>query len=67
MNEYNKQAKAKLLELKAQKEEAQILINKANETLEELNAIDVVTEKAKLSNTTLKQEYEKQITAKKRE
>ena len=67
LDEYNKQAKAKLLELKAQKEEAQILIDKANETLEELNAIDVVTEKAKLSNTTLKQEYEKQITAKKRE
>lgn len=65
LDEYNKQAKEKLLELKIQKEEAQKAIEKAEETLKELNTINVVEEKSKLSNTTLSEEYGKQIKEKK--
>lgn len=65
LDEYNKQAKEKLLELKTQKEEAQKAIEKAEEILKELNTINVVEEKAKLSNATLGEEYGKQIKEKK--
>lgn len=66
LDTYNKQAKEKLLQLKAEKEDAQRAIEEAKVALKELGAIDVVAEKAKLSNTTLNEEYEKQINEKKK-
>ena len=66
LDTYNKQAKEKLLQLKAEKEDAQRAIEEAKIALKELGAIDVVAEKAKLSNTTLNEEYEKQINEKKK-
>lgn len=66
LDTYNKQAKEKLLQLKSEKEDAQRAIEEAKVALKELGAIDVVAEKAKLSNTTLSEEYEKQINEKKK-
>ena len=66
LDTYNKQAKEKLLQLKSEKEDAQKAIEEAKVALKELGAIDVVAEKAKLSNTTLNEEYEKQINEKKK-
>ena len=66
LDNYNKQAKEKLLELKQQKEEAQKKIEEAEAEEKELEFIDVATEKAKLSNTTSNEEYEKQIKEKKK-
>ena len=66
LDTYNKQAKEKLLQLKSEKEDAQRAIEEAKVALKELGAIDVVAEKAKLSNTTLNEEYEKQINKKKK-
>ena len=66
LDAYNKQAKEKLLQLKSEKEDAQRAIEEAKVALKELGAIDVVAEKAKLSNTTLNEEYEKQINEKKK-
>lgn len=66
LDTYNKQAKEKLLQLKSEKEDAQRAIEEAKAALKELGAIDVVAEKAKLSNTTLNEEYEKQINEKKK-
>ena len=66
LDAYNKQAKEKLLQLKSEKEDAQRTIEEAKVALKELGAIDVVAEKAKLSNTTLNEEYEKQINEKKK-
>lgn len=66
LDAYNKQAKEKLLQLKSEKEDAQRAIEDAKVALKELGAIDVVAEKAKLSNTTLNEEYEKQINEKKK-
>ena len=66
LDTYNKQAKEKLLQLKSEKEDAQRAIEEAEIYLKELGAIDVVAEKAKLSNTTLNEEYEKQINEKKK-
>ena len=66
LDNYNKQAKEKLLELKQQKEEAQKKIEEAEAEEKELEFIDVAAEKAKLSNTTLNEEYEKQIKEKKK-
>jgi len=61
LDDYSAQAKEKLLELKKQKEEAQKKIDEAEKEEKELEFIDVAAEKAKLSNTTLSEEYEKQI------
>ena len=66
LDAYNKQAKEKLLQLKSEKEDAQRSIEEAKVALKELGAIDVTAEKAKLSNTTLNEEYEKQINEKKK-
>ena len=66
LDTYNKQAKEKLLQLKSEKEDAQKAIEEAKVALKELGAIDVTAEKAKLSNTTLNEEYEKQINEKKK-
>lgn len=66
LDTYNKQAKEKLLQLKSEKEDAQRAIEEAKVVLKELGAIDVTAEKAKLSNTTLNEEYEKQINEKKK-
>lgn len=66
LDTYNKQAKEKLLQLKSEKEDAQRSIEEAKTALKELGAIDVTAEKAKLSNTTLNEEYEKQINEKKK-
>ena len=66
LDDYSAQAKEKLLELKKQKEEAQKKIEEAEAEEKELEFIDVAAEKAKLSNTTLKEEYEKQIKEKKK-
>lgn len=66
LDAYNKQAKEKLLQLKSEKEDAQRAIEEAKVVLKELGAIDVTAEKAKLSNTTLNEEYEKQINEKKK-
>ena len=66
LDTYNKQAKEKLLQLKSEKEDAQRAIEEAKAALKELGAIDVVAEKAKLFNTTLNEEYEKQINEKKK-
>lgn len=66
LDTYNKQAKEKLLQLKSEKEDAQRAIEEAKVALKELGEIDVAAEKAKLSNTTLNEEYEKQINEKKK-
>ena len=66
LDTYNKQAKEKLLQLKSEKEDAQRAIEESKVALKELGAIDVTAEKAKLSNTTLNEEYEKQINEKKK-
>ena len=67
LDNYSAQAKAKLMQLKTEKEEAQKIIDEAKESLKELDSINVDVEKAKLSNITLKEEYEKQISSKKEE
>ena len=61
IEDYNSQAKTKLLSLKAQKEAAKAEIAKTAEELDKLKVLDVDKEKAKLSNNTLKAEYEKQL------
>ena len=66
LDDYSAQAKEKLLELKKQREEAQKKIEEAEAEEKELEFIDVAAEKAKLSNTTLSEEYEKQIKEKKK-
>ena len=61
LEDYNNNAKFKLLELKSEKENASKDIEKAEKILEELRALDIEKEKGKLSNNSLKKEYEKQI------
>lgn len=61
LEDYNNNAKSKLLELKSKKENASKDIEKAEKALEELRALDIEKEKGKLSNNSLKKEYEKQI------
>lgn len=61
LEDYNNNAKSKLLELKSEKEKASKDIEKAEKALEELRALDIEKEKGKLSNNSLKKEYEKQI------
>lgn len=61
LEDYNNNAKSKLLELKSEKENASKDIEKAEKALEELRALDIEKEKGKLSNNSLKKEYEKQI------
>lgn len=61
LEDYNSNAKSKLLELKSEKENASKDIEKAEKALEELRALDIEKEKGKLSNNSLKKEYEKQI------
>lgn len=64
LDNYSKSAKEKLLQLKADKEAAQKAIEAAEAALKELGSIDINAEKAKLSNATLKKEYENQISSK---
>lgn len=67
ISSYSEQAKKRLLELKDKKETLQKEIKKAEEEIAELKILDIAKEKEKLSNTTLKKEYEKQILEKKNE
>lgn len=64
IDSYSNQAKAKLLELKKEREEITEVIKKTEEAIKTLKELDVDKEKAKLSNNTLKEEYEKQISEK---
>lgn len=58
---YSSNAKTKLLTMKANKDEAKKTIENAKKRIEELSIINIDTEKAKLNNTTLKNEYLNQI------
>ena len=64
IDNYTSQAKAKLLELKAEKDTLKSENEKLQKELEELEELDVTKEKAKLSNNTLKEEYQKQLNEK---
>ena len=54
---YSSNAKAKLLSMKAEKENAKKTIEEAAEKIKELSIINVSEEKSKLTNNTLKDEY----------
>lgn len=60
LEDYNTMAKSKLLSLKQAKEEAKEEIALAEEKIKELKVLDVDKERAKLSNNTLRDEYESQ-------
>lgn len=64
ITDYNTQAKTNLLKLKEQKEAAKEAIKAAAEELDALNVLDVESERAKLNNSELKKEYQKQINEK---
>lgn len=61
IEDYNSQAKAKLIELKSQKEAAKQAKAASEEKIKELSVIDVDAEKTKLNNNKLVEEYNKQI------
>lgn len=61
IEDYNSQAKSKLIELKTQKEKAKAEKTAAEEKIKELSIIDVDVEKTKLNNNKLVEEYKKQI------
>jgi DNA repair exonuclease SbcCD ATPase subunit len=58
---YSNNARTKLLEMKSRKDAAKNNIIELNEKIKELNTIDIVEEKAKLSNNSLKEEYLKNL------
>ena len=58
---YSNNARTKLLEMKSRKDTAKNNIKELNEKIKELNTIDIVEEKAKLSNNSLKEEYLKNL------
>lgn len=61
IDNYTSQAKEKLLELKSEKDSLKEIVKKLEKEIEELEELDVAKEKAKLSNNTLKEEYQKQV------
>lgn len=61
IEDYNSNAKTKLLELKSEKENAKSEKEKIEEEIKELSVINVSEEKGKLSNSKLKTEYEEQL------
>lgn len=58
---YSDNARSKLLEMKANKDAAKSNIEIAKKRIEELSIINIDEEKAKLSNNSLKEEYEKSL------
>lgn len=58
---YSDNARSKLLEMKANKDAAKNNIEIAKKRIEELSIINIDEEKAKLSNNSLKEEYEKSL------
>ena len=58
---YSNNARSKLLEMKKQKDAAKKDIEVANAKIEELSIINIDEEKAKLSNNSLKEEYNKNL------
>lgn len=58
---YSNNARSKLLEMKSQKDEAKKAIENAKKKIEELSLIDIISEKGKLSNNSLKEEYNKSL------
>lgn len=58
---YSNNARSKLLEMKRQKDAAKKDIEIANAKIEELSIINIDEEKAKLSNNSLKEEYDKNL------
>lgn len=58
---YSNNARSKLLEMKKQKDAAKKDIEIANAKIEELSIINIDEEKAKLSNNSLKEEYDKNL------
>jgi len=58
---YSNNARSKLLEMKRQKDAAKKDIEVANAKIEELSIINIDEEKAKLSNNSLKEEYDKNL------
>ena len=58
---YSNNARSKLLAMKKQKDDAKLEIEKAKAKIEELSLVDIATEKGKLSNNSLKEEYNKNL------
>lgn len=61
IDNYNNNAKSKLLQMKSDKESYKKIIEEANNKIKELSIIDVDKERAKLNNITLKEEYENNL------
>lgn len=61
INTYSSDAKSKLLEMKSKKEEYKKQIEEINSKINELSIINVLDEKKKLNNNSIKEELEKRI------
>lgn len=61
INTYSSNAKSKLLSMKVEKDNLTKQIEEINKKIEELSIINVNNERIKLGNTSLKEEYLKQI------
>jgi DNA repair exonuclease SbcCD ATPase subunit len=62
IDDYSNNAKTKLLEMKSKKDEAKKNIEECNNKINELSIINIDEEKLKLSNNSLKEEYNKALT-----
>ena len=62
IDDYSNNAKTKLLEMKTKKDEAKKNIEECNNKINELSIINIDEEKLKLSNNSLKEEYNKTLT-----
>lgn len=62
IDDYSNNAKTKLLEMKSKKDEAKKNIEECNNKINELSIINIDEEKLKLSNNSLKEEYNRTLT-----
>ena len=62
IDDYSNNAKTKLLEMKSKKDEAKKNIEEYNNKINELSIINIDEEKLKLSNNSLKEEYNRTLT-----
>lgn len=61
IEDYNNNARTKLLKMKSDKESYKSQISELNKKIEELSIIDIDKERAKLNNISLKEEYENNL------
>lgn len=61
IDDYSNNAKTKLLEMKSKKDEAKKNIEECNNKINELSIINIDEEKLKLSNNSLKEEYNRTL------